>query len=132
MNMGTGPTWQALILCISMNLETKGSNGRNREVRQGARDGFFISGALVVTANRTLADNNVNQMCRMTGKNARQNLHWRRLKPDQKEIYSKMISESKNLRGINICIYKPGLDPKIFLAERLYFYFTRHLLERAS
>ncbi|MFP6889079.1 MAG: hypothetical protein VCF07_04890 [Nitrospinota bacterium] len=71
----------------------------------GSRDGFFISGALVVTANRTLADNIVNQMCRMTGKNARQNLHWRRLKPDQKEIYPKMISENKNLRRINICIY---------------------------
>ena len=92
----------------SLYIDESGDEGFQWPESGGSAGGtrwFFISGALVVTANRTLADNIVNQMCRMTGKNARQNLHWRRLKPDQKEIYSKMISESKNLRGINICIY---------------------------
>ena len=99
---------------------------------KGSTRWFIISGVVAVTANRSLIDKIVNQVCLDAGKNPRKNLHWRRLKPKQKDAYAKLIAGSNQLKGINICVHKPNLDPSTFSAERLYFYATRFLIERAS
>lgn len=103
-------------------------NSRN----PGSPPWFIVSGAVMITANRRSADQIVSDMCSRTGRDTRKNLHWRDLKPEQKEHYARSIGTSNQIRAIVVCVHKPDLDPAVFSAERMYFYFSRFLIERAS
>jgi hypothetical protein len=64
-----------------------------------------------------------------------QHLHFKDVKTDKREVVVNTLMQDNTLfRSIVLMVYKPCLtDPESFQDDnRLYFYFTRYLLERAS
>ena len=65
----------------------------------------------------------------------RKALHFKDLKHDNREVAVRLLTKDKSLfRAISVMVHKPCLsNPEAFQQQnRLYFYFTRYVLERAS
>lgn len=94
---------------------------------------FFVISAIVVDKSRDLQTVRVvEEVRKVLNLNPKTQLHWKKLNPYEKKIYSEKIG-SIEAWGISICINKPELNAKEFQEyPRLYFYTMRYLLERLS
>lgn len=98
---------------------------------------FIISAAVVVRRHILLLDEILRDLKAQFHWKPKKPLHFRDLKPDIRKTVTiaRLATDGMRIfRGITIAVHKPSLsDPETFQDKhRLYFYFTRFLLERAS
>ena len=97
---------------------------------------FILAGVVVIRKSISELDELLRGIKRNIGWKDRKPLHFRDLRAPKRELAIERIADCgiRLFRGIAVLIHKPSLaDPEIFQEKhRLYFYFTRFLLERSS
>ena len=100
--------------------------------QQGGRSKWFIISALVMRYRYDLEAVSWKKDIVKDINYKSKNLHFCKLKHEQKVIVSEKIS-SFPVRGINIIDYKPMVPKEIYINKnKYYFYLSRYLIERIS
>ncbi|OHB89040.1 MAG: hypothetical protein A3C38_00965 [Planctomycetes bacterium RIFCSPHIGHO2_02_FULL_50_42] len=95
---------------------------------------WFILSAVITPKERDIETVKLVDTVRMQlGRPDKKPLHFRKLRHEHRVPYVSQIAKA-NLRCISVLVHKPSINaPETFQKRyRLYFYFTRYLLERVS
>ena len=125
------PDGPSFAICI----DESGDQGFTFEGENRSTDWFVISG--IVFLNDRLADVNaaIREAKQSIAWNNRKPLHFKRVNNERRVcVLNSILRDQTLFRAISVLIHKPSLIEVESLSSdnRLYFYYTRYLLERAS
>lgn len=103
--------------------------------KNGCAEWFLLSALVYRRADHPQVAQTVREIKETLNWKLRKPLHFKDVKDEKREYVIQRISQSAtHCRAITVVVYKPLLDPPESFQERhrLYFYFTRFLLERVS
>jgi hypothetical protein len=117
-------------------IDESGDQGFTFSGNSKSSEWFIVAGIVTVTGNVPKLQERVRAIKQMVGCHDTKHLHFRKLKSEvqRRSVITEISQMDKLCRSIVVMIHKPSLQsPEAFMEDnRLYFYASRILLERAS